>query len=312
MNLRQLEVFQAVMQTGNMSAAARLVSITPSAVSKTIAHAELQLGYPLFSRVRGALVPTPEAQALFAASGQIHRQLDELRRTAFNLRQPEGGQVRLGAIPSVTHTFLPIVLELHARESPRVKVEVRTLHPDQMAQALLTRTVDFALGFYPHPHPQVVSSMLVSGPLSIAVGRDIWQRAVRVSRNDPISFLANTPMIQLLGDDPMRAPMTELARSLGVHTELGIQVQTSQLAVELVRRGLGWTVVDFLTAGNLDPAAVVAVPLRDLAPIPLYAYHAEHRPPDRHAARMLGLLPGLLHGVLAGPHHADAVGTATA
>ncbi len=298
MNLRQLEVFQAVMQTGNMSAAARLVSITPSAVSKTIAHAELQLGYPLFNRVRGALVPTPEAQALFAASVQIHRQLDELRRTAVNLRQPEGGQVRLGAIPSVTHTFLPTVLELHVRESPRVKVEVRTLHPDQMAQALLTRAVDFALGFYPHPHPQVCSAILVSGPLSIAVGRDIWQRAVRVSRNDPISFLSNTPMIQLLGDDPMRGPMAELARDLGVHTELGIQVQTSQLAVELVRRGLGWTVVDFLTAGNLDPATVVAVPLRHLPPIPLHAYHAEHRPPDRHAARMLARLPGLLHAVL--------------
>ncbi|TMU00243.1 LysR family transcriptional regulator, partial [Halomonas sp. ATBC28] len=74
---------------------------------------------------------------------------------------------------------------------------------------------------------------------------------------------------------------------------------------ELVRRGLGWTVVDFLTAGNLDPATVVAVPLRDREPIPLYAYHAEHRPPDRHAARMLDLLPGLLHAVLARPHHAE-------
>lgn len=47
MNLRQLEVFQAVMQTGNMSAAGRLICITPSAVSKTISHAELQLGFPI-------------------------------------------------------------------------------------------------------------------------------------------------------------------------------------------------------------------------------------------------------------------------
>lgn len=310
MNLRQLEVFQAVMQTGNMSAAARLISITPSAVSKTIAHAELQLGYPLFSRTRHALVPTPEAQALFAASSQIHRQLDELRHTAQNLRQPEDGLVRLAALPSVTNELLPALLELHSQRSPRVQVEVRTLHQDQMASALLTRAVDFALGFYSHPHPQVHSEMLVSGPLYIAVTREIWLRAVRVNRSDPIGFLANTPMIALLGDDPMRPYMAELARMLGVHTELAIQVQTSRLALELVKRGMGWTVIDFLTASNLDPAAMTAVPLRDLAPIPLYAYHATQRPPDRHAARMLALLPGVLAQAM-GPQGAQP-GTAAA
>ena len=69
MNLRQLEVFQAVLQTGNMSAAARLLCVTPSAVSKAVAHAELQLGYRLFLRTPAGLAPTPEAQVLAAESG---------------------------------------------------------------------------------------------------------------------------------------------------------------------------------------------------------------------------------------------------
>src|SRR6187401_1859434 len=78
MNLRQLEVFQAVMQTGNMSAAARLICITPSAVSKTIAHTELQLGYKLFTRGKGTLAPTPEAMVIYTESSEIHGKLDEL------------------------------------------------------------------------------------------------------------------------------------------------------------------------------------------------------------------------------------------
>src|SRR5688572_7890326 len=148
MNLRQLEVFQAVMQTGNMSAAARLICITPSAVSKTIAHTELQLGYKLFTRIRGALAPTPEAKVLFGESAAIHGKLEELRRIAVNLRQLDEGQVRVAAIPSISHEFLPLVLAQHVARYPRVKVEVRTLHQDQMAQSLLTRAVDFALGHY--------------------------------------------------------------------------------------------------------------------------------------------------------------------
>lgn len=299
MNLRQLEVFQAVMQSGNMSAAARLINITPSAVSKTVAHTELQLGYKLFTRSKGALAPTPEAKVLYAESTAIHGQLEALRRIAVNLRQVEQGQVRLAAIPAISHEFLPLVLARHAARHPGVAVEVRTLHQDQMAQALMTRAVDFALGYYEHPHPQLSSRMLVSGPLYLAVTREIWQRAARVRRNNPMGFLSTTPMIRLVGDDPMRGAIDQLAGQLGVTRELGIQVQTSRLALELVRLGLGWTVIDFLTASNLDPGGMVAVELQDLPPIPLHAYHASASPPGRQALRMLETLPGLLSQAMA-------------
>lgn len=120
MNLRQLEVFQAVLQTGSMSAAGRLLCITPSAVSKAVAHTELQLGYRLFNRTPAGLTPTPEAQVLAVESGSIHRQLDALQRTARNLATTELGDVRLAAIPSITHEFLPTLLHRHAQKHPQV------------------------------------------------------------------------------------------------------------------------------------------------------------------------------------------------
>ena len=302
MNLRQLEVFQAVMQTGNMSAAARLICITPSAVSKTISHTELQLGYKLFTRGKGTLAPTPEARVLFDESTLIHRKLDELKRIALNLRQSADGQVRLAAIPSISHEFLPLVLEKHLTRYPRVRIEVRTLHQEQMVEALLTRSVDFALGFYPHPHPLLTSTMLVSGPLYLVVTREIWQRAVRARRQNAMSFLASMPLVRLVGEDPMCQSINELASQLGVSGPAGVQVQTSRLALELVKRGMGWTVVDFLTASNLDAASLTAVPLPDLAPISLQMYFATHTPPGQDALRMIDMLPDLLHGVMASTH----------
>lgn len=50
------------MLTGSVSAAARLINVTQPAVSRILAHAELQLGFPLFHRIKGKLVPTTEAQ----------------------------------------------------------------------------------------------------------------------------------------------------------------------------------------------------------------------------------------------------------
>lgn len=299
MNLRQLEVFQAVMQTGNMSSAARLLCITPSAVSKTVAHTELQLGYRLFTRGQGSLTPTPEARVLYEESAQVHRQLDALRQMAQNLGRVDLGAVRLAAIPSVTHEFLPLVLQRHAARYPRVDVEVRTLHQDQMVAALLNRSVDFGLGFYEHPHPQIASELQVSGRMFLAVARDLWQRATRVRHGSPYAYFAKVPLIRLVGDDPMRPLLDELADKLGLQVQAGnIQVQTSRLAVELVRRGMGWTLVDFLTATQLDPATVVALELHDLPPMSLYAYHARQSPPGQQARHMLDLLPALLHEAL--------------
>ena len=298
MNLRQLEVFQAVLQTGNMSAAARLLCITPSAVSKAIAHTELQLGYRLFLRTSSGLTPTPEAQVLATESTGIYRQLDALKRTARNLAASDSGDVRLAAIPSITHEFLPRLLHHHAAQHPQVGVEVRTIHQDQMTQALLTRSVDFGLGFYKHPHPQVASDLLVSGQLFLAVAASVWGQAPRTA--SPGARLAKVPVIRLVGDDPMRQSIDEIAHRLGSPAGPGIQVQTSRLALDLVRLGMGWTVVDFLTARGLDPAQMVTLELHELAPMSLYSYQARSSPPSLPATRMLAMLPVLLHQTLSG------------
>ena len=308
MNLRQLEVFQAVMQTGNMSAAARLICITPSAVSKTISHTEIQLGYPLFIRGTGTLTPTPEARVLFEESAAIHHKLDGLKRMAQNLRHVNDGHIRLAAIPAISHEFLPLVLEKHMARYPRVSIEVRTLHQDQIVHALLNRSVDFALGYYEDAHPLLLNTCLVSGPLYLAVTREIWLRAVSARGQNPMSFLVSLPLIRLMGEDPMCQSIDTLALQLGLPesastgAHASLRVHTSRLALELVKRGVGWTVVDYLTASNLDASAITAVPLHDFAHVPLQMYCAAGTPLGQTAKRMLDMLPDLLRGVMAPSH----------
>ena len=47
MRLRHIEAFNAVMLTGTVRDAAKLINVTQSAVSRVLQHAELQLGFPL-------------------------------------------------------------------------------------------------------------------------------------------------------------------------------------------------------------------------------------------------------------------------
>jgi len=295
MNLRQLQIFQAVMQTGSMSAAARLMSITPSAVSRIISHAELQLGYNLFTRTRSGLIPTAAADILFSESAAIYSKLAELKKIAANLRQEEQ-RVRLAASPAISHELLPAFLERHLRLYPGVDIEVRTLHSDQFAQAILERTVDFALGFFAQTHPKLTCAPIASGPLYAVATRALWQRAERAKPGNRLSFFTQVPVIEMLGTDPMQSLVEELVFSLGAEggpRSTGLAVQSAPLALELVRRGLGWTIVDFVTAQSLDSRGEVALELHelhDLPAIPLYAYYATASPPGRNAERMLEML----------------------
>ncbi len=128
------------------------------------------------------------------------------------------------------------------------------------------------------------------------MAQSVWTRAPRAVT--PAARLAQVPVIRLVGDDPMRQSIDEIAQRLGTPAGPGLQVQTSRLALDLVRRGMGWTVVDFLTATQLDPEAMVAVELHELPPMSLYSYHARALPPGLPATRMLAMLPGLLHRAL--------------
>ena len=106
MRLRHIEVFNAVMLTGSVSAAARMINVTQPAVSRTLQHAELQLGFALFQRVRGRLKPTVEAQTLYPLIERLFTQLDEVQRLSASLQAGRGhGELRVLTV--LLHPWLP-------------------------------------------------------------------------------------------------------------------------------------------------------------------------------------------------------------
>ena len=85
MRLRDVEVFNAVMQCGSVKGAAALLHVTQPATSRLLQQAERRAGFALFRRTRGRLVPTGEAQALYAEVEQLYARLEAIRRLVDSL-----------------------------------------------------------------------------------------------------------------------------------------------------------------------------------------------------------------------------------
>ena len=71
-NLRHIEIFHAVMTTGNLTEAAQLLHTSQPTVSRELARLEQLLDYALFERAQGRLRPTARALALYRRYGFRH------------------------------------------------------------------------------------------------------------------------------------------------------------------------------------------------------------------------------------------------
>lgn len=85
--LRHIEAFHAVHNSGSISGAARLLNVTQPSVSKVLSHAEIQLGFKLFSRIKGKLIPTFEAHSLIEEARKAYAQIRVIKNKAENLKE---------------------------------------------------------------------------------------------------------------------------------------------------------------------------------------------------------------------------------
>ena len=270
MRLRHIEVFQAIRQTGSVSAAAQLLHVSQPAVSKVLQHAEQRLGFPLFLRVRGKLQPTPEALLLEREVDKVTESLQGVQRLAQSLRRTPGHRLRIGSTPALALALLPPVISEWKHRYPDINCELVSAHTRELIQNLLMRELDVALTFKLPDHPGLKAQALAHGVLVALAPRGFWPDA---SEGVPLALdeLADAPLIGLSSADPLFARLDSYLQSVEPPPRISIAVQTYSLARAMVEAGAGLAVIDPFTALGASRASTVIRPLSPALPITLYA-----------------------------------------
>ncbi|WP_399683267.1 LysR family transcriptional regulator [Xenophilus sp.] len=277
MRLRHIEVFNAVMLTGSVSAAARLINVTQPAVSRTLQHAELQLGFALFRRDKGRLTPTAEAQALYPHIERLFAQMDEVQRLAASLRAGGDATVlRILAVMALTHEVLPRALVAFRRRHPSVTIHVEGLHTPQIVSALLLREADVGLAFNPVPPPGLAHETLATSPIVCIAPRGLLPRAAVAQGAVDLAALDGVPVAALDARDPVGTSLSQACRDAGVSLNAVITVQTYHAALAMAHHGLGVALVDACTSRSADRSRVDVLALRPQLPVPVRALRPLH------------------------------------
>lgn len=284
MRLRHIEVFHAIMQVGTISGAAQVLHISQPAVTKVLQHAELQLGMPLFERVRGKLYPRPEAHRLFAETEKLNRDLQGIRRLAASLKGRAVETVRLVSTPTVAMSVLPGAMTEWRRAFPQTRCELATHHTNEIVNVLRLGEADLALSLQDPRHPGIVAEPIAHGVLTVLAPIGAWSAE---DRGKPISADAlRGELIGLADGDPLGELMVGACEAAGVHPVFNTVVQTYQIARSLVEAGAGTAVLDPFTAASAAPEKVLCRPWEPSIPVNLYLLTASHSPLS-HVAREL-------------------------
>lgn len=301
MRLRHIELFQAILQTGSLTAAAQLLHISQPAASKILKHAEQQLGFALFNRVRGKLQPTAEARILQQETERLAADLQSLRRLADNLGRGEERALRLICTPALAQTLVPEALRHWRRRFASTQCHLATQHTGEIVEALLLRDADLGLTLQAVEHPGICSQILACGQMMAIAPAGWWPEAVR-SSPFALEHLADAPLIGLHTRDALGSLLRGHLEGLEPPPRIHTWVQTYQLARSLVAAGQGLALVDPLTAQPGDGPAIQARPLEPSIPVPLYALVRAHDTASEAQLQLLEEVRRQAESLMSVPH----------
>ncbi|MER6703119.1 LysR family transcriptional regulator [Streptomyces fumanus] len=269
MTLDDLRVFVAVCRAGSLSAVARDLSCTQSAVSQHVKRLERETGVRLLERRPRGVVPTAAGRVLCEAAADGIAGLDLALRRLGDLVNGEGGSVRITTGGTTVRHFMAEAIVSFRRRYPKVSLEFQTETSSRGCfDALLAGDPDLAW-------------VTVGGPVRGIEQRPVvelpWVLAVR--SDDPLAARPRIDAADLAGIRLVRLPPNSTSGAhldtgfaeLGVRTGSDTSVADWDTALLLAELGLGHAVVPAvpgLTA-PADGGPLRLVPVPALRPLPV-------------------------------------------
>ncbi|QKH33549.1 LysR family transcriptional regulator [Achromobacter pestifer] len=285
--LRQMEVFRAVMLTGSMNGAAKLLFVSQPAVSRLIAHTEQSLGLQLFERDKGKLTPTAEAQRLFEEVGPLFDEALRIDELARDLAERPEGALTLCSSPSLALNFVPPVIAQYMELYPKVRLKFHTTLLSDMAHELLGRKAELAVSVLPIDHPNLVVEPLATGEMVCILPQG---HPLAARRAVSLAELAECRLILYNRNIPFGQLVAAALQRANVSWNPAVEIVRAELACALVRVGAGVAIVDEFSVGQQGWPGVVTRPLRESIPLSLSLVRSRFDRPSRQVQRFVRLI----------------------
>ncbi|MDB5695033.1 MAG: transcriptional regulator, LysR family [Sphingomonas bacterium] len=253
-NLRQIEAFKAVIDTGTVSRGAEVLHISQPAMSKLIAHLEADTGLRLFDRVKKRLVPTEhalrlhdEVERIFAGVRQVESAVDALHRETLS-------RIAVGVLPALSGAFIQRVASNFVEKHGDVFCAVHAMSSHWVAERVAARKLDVGLVNGQSSVPHVRLEPLMELPLVCILPPEhplAARSCITPDDLDQSAFVAFEP------DNSVGDMVSSTFRNHGIAPRIVVSATAALSVCEFVAAGFGVSLVHPLMISGFEARLAV-------------------------------------------------------
>jgi DNA-binding transcriptional LysR family regulator len=240
MDLHQLRVFQAAIQSGGFTKAGQQLHLSQSTVSQHIKLLEAELGCSLFLRVGKRVLVTEAGKVLLQYTEKIFRDLKNAEMAVKEMNALKRGTVRLGVGPTTLTYRLPPILRDYIQRFPQIELIVLAGNTEFLLDSLRSDNLDLAI---------VMSTAAQPGLSVTPLGRE--ELVIVLNSTHPLasqhtlepSDLSSLRFILYEKNTAMQDLIDRYFETLGVIPRITMEVENNEAIKSLVRAGLGASIL---------------------------------------------------------------------
>jgi DNA-binding transcriptional LysR family regulator len=238
---QQLEYFQTVARLEHMTRAAQLLSISQSALSRSISRLEEELGVPLFDRLGRSITLNRYGKLFLKRVQNMLKEYDEAKLELQNALDIEAGEITVGFLHTLGSHLIPDLIGAFRAESPKIRFQLNQSNTSSLVQQLIHGSIDLCLLSSPND---------TNIPLE---WKELWSEELfvfvpahhRLADRESIFLkeIADEPMISFKNGYGLRKIIDQFCMEAGFTPRIAFEGEEVPTVAGLVAAGLGVTLI---------------------------------------------------------------------
>lgn len=248
MDIRFLQSFVAVVESGSIAEAARRLDLAPTTVAQQIHALEHDIGSKLVTRAGRTVKPTVVGARILDRTRDLLRDVRDLRSAASDTGLP-AGPLRLGATPTALMGLLPPLLRRWMRAYPDIPIYIEPGTSATLLVRVMSGDLDAAIVVHPaFDLPKTCAwRLLREEPLILLTHSSL-------PVEDPLAIVAHEPFIRYDRNVVGGKMADEYLRAHSVRPKVNFELDGIEHIAKLVAEGFGVSVLpDWPVIGPPDP-----------------------------------------------------------
>jgi len=243
------KIFLYLYEERSISKTANKLYVSQPAISYSLKELENSLGYTLFTRNSKGIEPTLEATELYNYIRTAFNILNDAEEHVKNLNGLNVGTIKIGVPSHIGVLTLTKYIDKFRNDYPNVKFDIISKAMPEMVEMLETRKLDMIIGILPITSEKKLTKVNLAEVYNCFAYNKKILKDIRIKKE---LDLLKYPLILPSSNTPYRNKLDDFMESRNVRLEPYIEVSSTEIALEMIRKGMGigYFILDTI---NLSP-----------------------------------------------------------